>query len=52
MIVQMIYNNTDAGMEADFDSATTKFALEQSGQDKTQMVEDTYLSRIAHGQGE
>lgn len=52
MIAQMIYNNTDRTLDANFDSTTTKFALEQSGHDKTQLVEDTYLSRIAHGQGE
>lgn len=52
MIAQMIYTNVDRSLEADFDSASTKFSAEQNGTDKTQLVEDTYLSRIAHGQGE
>lgn len=52
IIVEIITNTTDADIQADFDQTSTKHHLQQSGSDKTQFTEDTYLSRIAHGQGE
>lgn len=51
-ISSILTQNVDYEQKADFDQSATKHALEQSGQDKTQKVQDTYLSRIAHGQGE
>lgn len=52
IIVEIITNTTDADMQSDFDQTSTKHHLQQTGSDKTQFTEDTYLSRIAHGQGE
>ena len=52
IIAQMIIEHTDSETRVDFDKETTKYEAEQNGTDKTQMVQDTYLSRIAHGQGE
>ena len=51
-LAMILSQNVDFEQKADFDQSATKHALEQSGQDKTQKVQDTYLSRIAHGQGE
>lgn len=48
----ILTQNTDHTQKADFDSATTKFVLEQTNGDKTKTEKDTYLNRIATGQGE
>lgn len=48
----ILTQNTDHSQKADFDSATTKFVLEQTNGDKTKTEKDTYLNRIATGQGE
>lgn len=52
IIAEIITNTTDIDMQADFDQTATKHHLQQTGSDKTQFAQDTYLSRIAHGQGE
>lgn len=51
-IGSILTNHIDSTQKVEFDQSATKHALEQTGQDKTQKVQDTYLSRIAHGQGE
>lgn len=48
----ILTQNTDHSQKADFDSTTTKFVLEQTNGDKTKTEKDTYLNRIATGQGE
>lgn len=48
----ILTQNTDRSQKADFDSTTTKFVLEQTNGDKTKTEKDTYLNRIATGQGE
>lgn len=51
-ISMILTQNTDHTQKVDFDSATTKFVLEQTNGDKTKTEKDTYLNRIATGQGE
>ena len=51
-ISSILTQNVDNEFKADFDQSATKHVLEQTGADKTQKIQDTYLSRIAHGQGE
>lgn len=51
-IAQMLFQHRNVEFEADFDAATTKHHLGQTGQDKTLLTEDTYLSRIVSGQAE
>ena len=51
-ISSILTQNIDYEQKADFDQSATKHVLEQSNSDKTKTEKDTYLNRIATGQGE
>lgn len=51
-IGMILTQNINHTQKVDFDSTTTKHVLEQMGQDKVKTEKDTYLNRIATGQGE
>jgi hypothetical protein len=48
----ILTQNVDNTFEANFDQSATKHVLEQTDSDKTKTEKDTYLNRIATGQGE
>lgn len=48
----ILTQNIDNEFKADFDQSATKHELEQTNSDKTKTEKDTYLNRIATGQGE
>ena len=51
-IGSILTQNIDVEQKADFDQSATKHVLEQTDTDKTKTEKDTYLNRIATGQGE
>jgi hypothetical protein len=48
----ILIENIDSEQKVDFDQSATKHVLEQTDTDKTKTEKDTYLNRIATGQGE
>lgn len=51
-IGSILTNHIDSTQKVEFDQSATKHVLEQSNSDKTKTEKDTYLNRIATGQGE